>query len=79
MLKPDSSWDLYAGGMQIGWNSSFFESDLKTFTVLSTADGLIRTDHKFCRDRGFKSPLRQARTYNPAICQGDKRYDQVIG
>jgi len=57
MLKQDSSWDLYVEGMEIGWKFSFSESDLKTFTVLSTDDSPIHTDHKFCQDRGFKSPL----------------------
>ncbi len=57
MLKQNSSWDLYAEGMQIGWKFSFSESDLKMFAVLSTDDSPIHTDHKFCQDRGFKSPL----------------------
>ena len=57
MLKPDSSWDLYTEGMQIGWKFSFSESDMTTFIDLSTDDSPIHTDHKFCQDRGFKSPL----------------------
>ena len=57
MFKPDSSWALYAEGMQFGWNFSFSESDMKTFINLSTDDSPIHTDHKFCQDRGFKSPL----------------------
>lgn len=57
MLKPASSWDLYAEGMQIGWNFSYSESDMKTFIDLSTDDSPIHTDHKFCQGQGFKSPL----------------------
>lgn len=57
MLKKNSSWDLYAEGMQVGWTFSFSQSDMKTFIDLSTDDSPIHTDQKFCQDRGFKSPL----------------------
>ena len=57
MFNPDSSWDLYAEGMSFGWKFSFSDSDMKMFINLSSDDSPIHTDHKFCQDRGFKSPL----------------------
>lgn len=57
MLKPVSSWDLYAEGMQFVWTFSFSDFDMKSFIDLSTDDSPIHSDYKFCQDRGFKSPL----------------------
>lgn len=57
MLNLDTTWDMYAEGMLIGWKFSFSESDMKTFIALSTDDSPIHTDDKFCQGRGFKSPL----------------------